>query len=49
MYVIMSGNLGEGFKAIGPYEDFDDAAAAADKFYLVSDTWIMQVTPPDER
>jgi len=38
MYVMLEGNLTEGFKAYGPYESFDDAADAHDG----CEGWIME-------
>ena len=43
-HVIVSGNLSEGFVVYGPYEDFEDAAAASDG----AEVWIMSLgTPAD--
>ena len=41
MYVMLEGNLTEGFKAYGPYESFDDAADAHD----CCEGWIMNMKP----
>ena len=44
MYVMLEGNLTEGFKAYGPYESFDDAADAHD----CCEGWIMEMNPANK-
>ena len=43
MYIVLVGNITEGYKAVGPFESFDDA----DEYTLASgygkDTWIMEL------
>jgi len=39
MYIMLEGNLTEGFKAYGPYESFDDAA----DFHSHCEGWIMEM------
>ena len=39
MYIILEGNLTEGFTAYGPYDTFGDASDAHDS----SEGWIMEV------
>jgi hypothetical protein len=44
MYVVMAGNLSEGFTAYGPYADYEEAAEAADSiqaFMGWTNTWLM--------
>ena len=44
MYIVMAGNLSEGFTAYGPYADFEEAAEAADAIQADlgwSNSWIM--------
>ena len=46
MYIILYGNLSEGFKAVGPFADFDEAADACDTVEATlgwSQTWVMEV------
>ena len=38
MTVVMAGNLSDGFRVFGPFEDFD---AAAEWCEFMPDTWIM--------
>lgn len=38
-YIVMSGNLNEGFTAYGPYPDFEDAASACEG----AEAWIMSL------
>ena len=42
-YIIMSGNLNEGFTAFGPYADCEDAAAACEG----AEAWIMSLATPE--
>ena len=44
MYVMLEGNLTEGFKAYGPYESFDNAAAA----HNCCEGWIMEIRPANK-
>lgn len=41
-YIVMAGNLNEGFCAYGPYEDFDEAAEASEG----AEVWIMSLGTP---
>ena len=43
-YLVMSGNLNEGFTAYGPYPDFEDAAEACEGV----EAWIMSLNPPEQ-
>ena len=43
MFVVMRGNLTEGFKPLGPFEDFEDAAEASEGI----ECWIMLMQHPD--
>jgi len=40
MFIVMVGNLSEGYVAYGPYATFGDAAEAHDS----EECWIMEVT-----
>jgi hypothetical protein len=40
MFIVMAGNLSEGYVAYGPYATFDDAANA----HVYEECWIMEVT-----
>lgn len=42
MYVAMVGNLSGGYRAVGPFEDFEDAAQAMD----FVECWIMTLESP---
>lgn len=41
-YVVLVGNLSDGFRAYGPYESFDEAAAA----HTDSGSWVMTMIRP---
>ena len=43
MFVLLSGNLSEGFQAFGPYDSFDEAAMSNEN----SECWIMTLNPSD--
>lgn len=43
-HVALIGNLTEGFRAVGPFEDFDEAAEVTDGV----DSWIMTLVLPGE-
>jgi len=45
-HIVLEGNISEGFKAYGPYEDFD--AAVSDTDYG-SETWVMELHAPEDR
>lgn len=44
-FVIMRGNLAEGFNLIGPFDTFDDAADY-DLKYFGGGNWVSSVYPP---
>jgi len=44
MFIMMEGNLTEGYKAYGPYESFDDAADA----HACCEGWIMEMNPANK-
>ena len=45
--IIMHGNLSEGYEAIGPFKDLDDAGEYADRNgYNSCDSWIMTLIQP---
>jgi len=41
-YIFLRGNVSEGFTAVGPYEDMDEAASAHD----LEEGWLMSLLPP---
>ena len=43
-YIMLEGNLTEGFVAYGPYESFDVAADA----HEFCEGWVMEMRPPQE-
>jgi len=43
-YIIVQGNLSEGFSLYGPYETFDDAAKASEG----AEVWIMSLNTPQD-
>ena len=43
-FIIMQGNLNEGFTAYGPYDTFDDADEASEG----AEVWIMSLGTPDD-
>lgn len=43
-YVLIAGNLSEGFRFFGPYLTLDDAACAADS--LDEQTWVSTLEDP---
>jgi len=43
-YIIMSGNLNDGFVAYGPYDTFDDADEASEGS---GNVWIMSLGHPE--
>lgn len=42
--VLVSGNLSDGFRAYGPFEDHNDASEAADRLPMVG-SWVMGLEP----
>lgn len=46
MAVALYGNVSEGFTAVGPFPDFDSAAAWCEGRPL--DGWVMTLTAPEE-
>lgn len=46
--IVIVGNLSDGFKAVGPFESFDDGAEWADKLVLTAQTWVMTVVSKEE-
>ena len=48
MHVILIGNPLEGFHTVGPYDDYEDAEAAANRYSPASETWITPVKTMDE-
>jgi len=44
MYIMLEGNLTEGFKAYGPYDDWADAS----DFHSHCEGWIMEIHPAKE-
>lgn len=44
-YVVVAGNLSEGFEFHGPFDSFDDAAVFADGM----ESWISVMWPPAEK
>lgn len=45
-FVLMAGNLSDGYKPIGPFSDFDRAADYATSLGI--DGWIMEMLTPAE-
>ena len=46
MYIILYGNLSEGFKAVGPFPDYDEAAEACEVVQSTlgwSQSWVMSL------
>jgi|TARA_R100001530_G_scaffold31868_3_gene25040 hypothetical protein len=41
LYVVLVGNISDGFSAYGPFDSFDSASLYADKFNEMS--WIMEM------
>lgn len=41
-FVVMTGNLSDGFHAVGPYDSFDEASSA----HQYEECWIMTLNPP---
>jgi len=44
--IVLSGNPSEGFTAVGPFDDFDEAADWADSQVTIGNTWVMTVVSP---
>lgn len=44
MFVFMLGNISEGYKAVGPFEDFDTACEWGEGYH----GWIMELNHPDD-
>jgi hypothetical protein len=43
-YVVLVGNLSDGFKALGPFNSFEEACEACPG----PDVWVMRLTKPAE-
>lgn len=46
MHIIMIGNPGDGFYAVGPFEDVEDALRYMEAEFSRADMWIMELQAP---
>jgi hypothetical protein len=46
-FVVIVGNLVDGFRFVGPFADFDDASVYSDRFESGSADWIAVLEAPE--